>query len=46
MVGLHLGSKSRQSALDAGLRVGTVEEVAREANISELPALKPRSTLS
>ncbi len=33
MVGLHPGSKSRQLAQDAGLRVGSVEEVAREADI-------------
>jgi ketol-acid reductoisomerase len=33
MVGLHPASKSWQAALDAGLRVGTVEEVAREADI-------------
>jgi len=33
MVGLHPGSKSWQLALDAGLRVGSVEEVAREADI-------------
>ena len=33
MVGLHPGSKSWQLAQDAGLRVGTVEEVAREADI-------------
>ncbi len=33
MVGLHPGSKSRQIAQDAGLRVGSVEEVAREADI-------------
>jgi ketol-acid reductoisomerase len=33
MVGLHSGSKSWQLAQDAGLRVGTVEEVAREADI-------------
>jgi ketol-acid reductoisomerase len=33
MVGLHTGSKSWQLAQDAGLRVGTVEEVAREADI-------------
>src|SRR3989304_4728522 len=33
MVGLHPGSKSWQLALDAGLRVGTVGEGAREADI-------------
>jgi len=33
MVGLHPGSKSWQLVQDAGLRVGTVEEVAREADI-------------
>ena len=33
MVGLYPGSKSRQVAQDAGLRVGSVEEVAREADI-------------
>jgi ketol-acid reductoisomerase len=33
MVGLYPGSKSWQSVMDAGLRVGTVEEVAREADI-------------
>ena len=33
MVGLHPGSKSWQLAQGAGLRVGTVEEVAREADI-------------
>ncbi len=33
MVGLHPGSKSWQHAQDAGLRVGTVEEVAQEADI-------------
>jgi hypothetical protein len=33
MVGLYPGSKSWQQAQMAGLRVGTVEEVAREADI-------------
>ena len=33
MVGLYPGSKSWQAAQDAGLRVGTVEEVAREADV-------------
>jgi ketol-acid reductoisomerase len=33
MVGLYPGSKSWQSAQMAGLRVGTVEEVAREADV-------------
>jgi ketol-acid reductoisomerase len=33
IVGLHSGSKSWQAAQDAGLRVGTVEEVAQEADI-------------
>src|SRR3970282_1612056 len=33
MVGLYPGSKSWQQAQVAGLRVGTVEEVAREADI-------------
>src|SRR3989442_13492105 len=33
MVGLYPGSKSWQAAQTAGLRVGTVEEVAREADI-------------
>jgi len=33
MVGLHPGSKSWQMAQDAGLRVGTVEEVAQAADI-------------
>jgi len=33
MVGLHPASKSWQTAQEAGLRVGTVEEVAREADI-------------
>ena len=33
MVGLYPGSKSWQQAQHAGLRVGTVEEVAREADI-------------
>jgi len=33
MVGLYPGSKSWQQAQEAGVRVGTVEEVAREADI-------------
>jgi len=33
MVGLYPGSKSWQQAQQAGVRVGTVEEVAREADI-------------
>ena len=33
MVGLQPGSKSRQEAQSAGLKVGTVEEVARDADI-------------
>jgi ketol-acid reductoisomerase len=33
MIGLYPGSKSWQQAQQAGLRVGTVEEVAREADI-------------
>jgi ketol-acid reductoisomerase len=33
MVGLKPGSKSRQEAQSAGLKVGTVEEVARDADI-------------
>jgi ketol-acid reductoisomerase len=33
MVGLYPGSKSWQQAQQSGLRVGTVEEVAREADI-------------
>ena len=33
MIGLYPGSKSWQNAQMAGLRVGTVEEVAREADI-------------
>jgi ketol-acid reductoisomerase len=33
MVGLQPGSKSRQEAQNAGLKVGTVEEVARDADI-------------
>jgi len=33
MVGLQPGSKSRQDAQNAGLKVGTVEEVARDADI-------------
>ena len=33
MVGLYPGSKSRQLAQEAGLRVGSVEEVVREADI-------------
>ena len=33
MVGLYPGSRSWQSAQMAGLRVGTVEEVAREADV-------------
>ena len=33
MVGLQPGSKSRQEAQSAGLQVGTVEEVARDADI-------------
>src|SRR2546427_973474 len=33
MVGLYPASKSWQAAQTAGLRVGTVEEVAREADI-------------
>jgi ketol-acid reductoisomerase len=33
MVGLHPGSKSWQVAQDAGLRVASVEEVAREADV-------------
>ncbi len=33
MIGLQPGSRSRRLAEDAGLRVGSVEEVAREADI-------------
>jgi ketol-acid reductoisomerase len=33
MIGLYPGSKSWQQAQQSGLRVGTVEEVAREADI-------------